>query len=172
VEPLVRLFNRPLKSRLEQTGQGAVLLVEDEHVDYQLLFPPAERPQLQGVRKGIYTPENPYVYMTKAERQMAQQINQNEARIAKEARKQQIQQAREQVKQLNERIREVNGRVLSVLRETTGESIAADREEWRRWLARRLDRPYRPPPSREKVLVAEIVPPLYAPAFIRMPAPT
>jgi hypothetical protein len=176
LEPLIGLFNTPLTHRVQQldtpgVGRALVLLVGDEHVDYQYLYPPPEQPRLQGQTTGIYTAENPYTFLSREERQIAEEFNRIQERMAHDARAMQLEAAINEVKRVNERIRAMNARVVAVLRDATGALIGADREEWRRWLAQRQDRPYAPPVNRPRPTVAQIVPPLYTPDFIRMPAP-
>ncbi len=171
VEWLASVFESPIKWRPEDTPEGRVLIIEGERADRWFLFPkPAEPgPPRPGI--GIYDLDNPY--MTPEQRQVAAAMNQAQAAMARAATEAQFKAGIEAVQRLNQRIKALNERAVEVLREATGQAfMAPEREEWRRWLAKRQGYPYVPPTKTRKPTFAQVVPPLYSPTFIPIPTPT
>jgi hypothetical protein len=174
-EDMIELIRPALKYRrgrvnLPDVGRAEVLLVEDERVDYRFLYPPAERPQGPVNPRGIYTLDNPY--MNKQARAQAKAYNQAQMQMARESIAAQLNSDIAQVQILNQRIGELKERAVNALREVSGRNLPPNREAWRRWLAQREGTTYVPPTQEPKRSLAMIVPHLYTPDFIRIPAPT
>jgi hypothetical protein len=174
-EPLISVIRAPLAHRRDSmdipgAGRAAVLLVESERACYQFIYPPASRPQATAGPANVYGPGKPY--LTPAERAQARMINQQLAQEARASIAFQIQAVIEQVELQNAQIKEQTDRTLGILREISGTSYGPDREEWRRWLAGRLDTSYAPLPKVQKQVISQVVPHLYEPAFLDVPAPS
>jgi hypothetical protein len=173
VEPLISVLNSHMKCRPEWIdipgrGRAQVLFIEGERVDYQFLYPPPEGPGPP--RPNVYSLENPY--MNRQERQMAEEFNRAQAAMARAATDAQLKADIEEVKRLNQLVDVMNERAVGVLREATGKYLMADREQWKRWLAERRGYPYTPAKDPPKPTIAQVVPPLYSPTFISIPAAT
>jgi hypothetical protein len=174
-EPLVSAIGVPLNYRrgsmnIPGEGRAEVLLVASERADYQFVYPPPGRPQAPAGSANVYVPGQPY--LTRQQRAQAQIINQQLAQEASAVIAAQIQSDIEQVQRQNAQIKEVTDRAVGVLREISGMSYGPDREQWRRWLSERLSTPYAPLPQVQKQFISQVVPHLYEPAFINVPAPS
>jgi hypothetical protein len=174
IEPLISVFNEPMRFRpewIDIPGQGRaqVLLIEGARVDYQFLYPTPDNPPPPGPA-GVYSIDQPY--MSREERQMAEAYNKAQAVTARRATEQQLKADIEEVKRLNQLVEVMNDRSATVLRAATGQYFGSDREAWRRWLAQRRGYPYLPPKQVPKPTIAQVVPPLYNPTFISVPAAT
>jgi hypothetical protein len=172
-EPLISVIRPPLAYRrdfldIPGAGRANVLLVESERACYQFVYPPASRPQAAG-SVNVAGPGNSY--LNRAQRTQAQMINQQLAQEATASIDFQIQSVIEQVQVQNAQIKEQTDRALGVLRDISGTSFGPDREEWRRWLAGQLNTSYAPLPQPQQQLVSQVVPHLYEPAFLNVPAP-
>ena len=73
---------------------------------------------------------------------------------------------------LNQSIEDLNTRVAQVLSCTCGARFGPDPDSWRRWLAQTQGTTYRPPDSRSKPTLAQVVAPLFSPTFLPVPAAT
>lgn len=170
---LIGLFNAQMAYRqavIDVPGEGrrSVLLLEGERADVQFLYPPQLQPPPDDNSK-VFTVDRPY--LTPAQRQRAREFNKAKAQMAKEMTEQQLQSDIEQVKRLNSRIVAVNQRSAEILRELSGERFGPNREAWKRWLAGRQGKTYTPPPENmPKPTIAQIVPPLFTPQFVPVPA--
>jgi hypothetical protein len=173
VEPLISVLNSHMRWRPEWIdipgrGRAQVLFIEGERVDYQFLYPSPEGPGPP--RPNVYSLENPY--MNRQERQMAEEFNRAQSAMARAATDAQLKADIEEVKRLNQLVDVMNERAVGVLREATGKYLMPDREQWKRWLAERRGYPYVPPQDAPKPTIAQVVPPLYSPTFISVPAAT
>lgn len=171
-ELLIGIFSRPMKYRPETInipgqGRGQVLLVEGERVDYQFLYLSEQQPRPVN-NGGVFSRD--HRYMTPSERQRAREFNAAQAEMARAASKAQLQSDIAEVERLNHRVVAMNDRVAGVLTEVSGERIGPDREAWSRWLAARQGKTYSPPRTDQKPTIAQIVPPLFSPQFIPIPA--
>jgi hypothetical protein len=179
-EPLIALLGPPLKYRITAVpGQGRTsakaLEVEDERVNRQFIYVVP--------KGGASGADDPFggcsntlgtrgVGWTAQGRQLARALNAAESRKAEAAAEMQLQSDIAAVEAINTSIREMNDRVVALLTATSRVDHGADREAWRRWLAERQDRPYSPPEEAPKLTIAQLVPPIYRPTFIDVPAPS
>jgi hypothetical protein len=175
VEPLISVFASHLTCRpdwIEIPGQGRaqVLFIEGEQADYRFVYPPPEQPASPSGTWRVYSAERPY--MNPQQRQMAEAYNRDQAAMARAATEAQLKADIEGVRRLNQRIDAMSARAVGVLREVTGSFMPPEREAWRRWLAERQGYPYVPPANTPKPTIAQVVPPLFSPTFIPIPAPT
>ncbi len=176
VEPMSSLFSGPMTWRRDSIdipgeGRAQILLITGERAGYRFVYPPPEKPEPPRNGAGVYTPENPY--MTPEQRQMAQESNRTEAKLAEAAIEAQVRADIEEVKRLNKLFESTNRRVSEVLSEATGKSLMSpDREVWLRWLAERQGYPYVSPPTTPKQEFAKFVPHAYVPNFVEIPVPT
>jgi hypothetical protein len=175
-ENLIQLIQVPLKFKpggvdIPGLGRARVLMIEDERVDYQFFYPPPEQAEAPRGKPYVFTPDNPY--MTKAARKQAQEFNRAQAQAAKAAIEAQLQSDIEEIGRVNLLIGEMRERALVVLRQVSGKKkLGPDREAWRRWLADRGGYRYEPPAQEPKQTLALVVPHLYRPSFLTIPAAT
>jgi hypothetical protein len=175
VEPLASVFASRLSYRPESIdvpgqGRARVLFIDGERADYRFLYPPPEQPPPPSGPRGVYSAERPY--LNPQERKMAEDYNRAQAEMARAATEAQLKSDIEEVERLNQRIDEMNARAARVLCGATGASMPPDREAWKRWLAERQGYAYVPPKDTPKPTIAQVVPPLFSPAFIPIPVPT
>jgi len=170
VVPLTSVFNSHMNFRPEWIdiaggGRAQVLFIEGERVNYQFLYPPPEESPGPS-RATVYSLDNPYV-----PRAQAEEFNRAQSAMARAATDAQLKADIAEVERLNQLVDVMNERAVRVLREATGKYLMPDREQWKRWLAARRGKPYVPPQDTPKPTIAQVVPPLYHPTFVQVPAP-
>jgi hypothetical protein len=174
-ENLIQLIQVPLKFKKDAVnfpglGRAQVLLIEDERVDYQFFYPPPEHAEAPRGKPYVFTPDNPY--MTKAARKEAEEFNRGQAQMARAAIEAQLKSDIEEIARVNLLIGEMRERALVVLRRVSDRKFGPNREAWRRWLADRGGYTYEPPAKEPKQTLSLVVPHLYQPSFITIPAAT
>jgi hypothetical protein len=171
IDILVPLLNHRLNYRVAEVGDGSggrarMLMIEGQEANYQLLYPSQDRQEAASCFGSFYTPGI-------TSRQAAQQYNQEQSRMARALTDQQIESDKARVEALNQSIENLNRRVIQVLTQSSGVSLGPDPEDWRRWSAERLGKTYLPPESRQKPTLAQVVSPLFSPAYLPVaPAPS